>query len=117
MLVGRSLHSEFPAAIAPDFQREALTAFSNQTPVRATLHDEPASRWHEASLHPSSDGLLAIIADITSRKRAEVERAAQAEYLQQLVDQVPAFLWVIDRDLIIRRIEGGRPMLKALDRE
>ena len=62
-------------------------------------------------------GLLALFADITTRKRAEIERASQTEYLQQLVDQIPAFLWVIDRDLIVRRIEGGRPMLRALDRD
>jgi hypothetical protein len=116
-IVGRSLHSEFPAAIASEFQREALTAFSNQKPARATLQDEPAGKWHELSLHPSPAGLLAIITDITARKRAEVERAAHTEYLQQLVDQLPAFLWVIDRDLIVRRIEGGRPMLRALDRD
>jgi PAS domain S-box-containing protein len=115
--VGQSLHSQFPAAIAAEFQREALTAFSNQTPARSTLHDESAGKWHELSLHPSSEGLLAIITDITPRKRTEQERAAHAEYLQQLVDQIPAFLWVIDRDLIVRRIEGGRPMLKALDRD
>src|SRR5690348_15307976 len=36
-LLGRSLHSEFPAETASEFQREALTAFSNQTPVRVTL--------------------------------------------------------------------------------
>src|ERR687892_2538973 len=47
----------------------------------------------------------------------ERERAAHTDYLQQLVDQIPAFLWVIDRDLIVRRIEGGRPMLEALDRD
>ena len=46
-----------------------------------------------------------------------IERAAHADFLQQLVDQIPAFLWVIDRDLIVRRIEGGRPMLAALDRD
>jgi two-component system cell cycle sensor histidine kinase/response regulator CckA len=45
------------------------------------------------------------------------ERATHDEYLQQLVDQIPAFLWVIDRDLIVRRIEGGRPMLATLDRD
>lgn len=45
------------------------------------------------------------------------ESAAHNDYLQQLVDQIPAFLWVIDRDLIVRRIEGGRPMLETLDRD
>jgi PAS domain S-box-containing protein len=116
-LVGRSLHSQFPTAIGSEFQRAALSAFSNRTPARAALRDEPSGRWLEAAIHPSSDGLLAIIADITSGKRAEVERTAHTEYLQQLVDQIPAFLWVIDRDHIVRRIEGGRPMLEALDRD
>jgi two-component system, cell cycle sensor histidine kinase and response regulator CckA len=116
-LVGRNLHSQFPAAITSEFQRAALPAFANRTSARATLHDESTGRWLEATLHPSSDGLLAIIADITSEKRTELELAARTEYLQQLVDQIPAFLWVIDRDLIVRRIEGGRPMLKALDRD
>jgi two-component system cell cycle sensor histidine kinase/response regulator CckA len=116
-LVGRSLRSQFPTAIAAEFQREATAAFQNKTSARVTLQDESARKWHEVTMYPSADGLLAIIADITARKRAEVERAAQSEYLQQLVDQLPAFLWVIDRDLIVRRIEGGRPMLKALDRD
>jgi two-component system, cell cycle sensor histidine kinase and response regulator CckA len=46
-----------------------------------------------------------------------LEQEAHAEYLEHLVDQIPAFLWVIDRDLIVRRIEGGKPMLQALDRD
>lgn len=116
-LVGRSLHSHFPTAIASEFQRVAVAAFANGTPARATLHDDATGRWLEATMHPSSDGLLAIVADVTSARRTELELAAHTEYLQQLVDQIPAFLWVIDRDLIVRRIEGGRPMLEALDRD
>jgi PAS domain-containing protein len=116
-LVGRSLHSPFPTGIASEFQRAAVPAFENGTRVRTTLHDEPTGRWLEAWMHPSSEGLLAIVSDISARKRAELELAAHAEYLQQLVDQIPAFLWVIDRDLIVRRIEGGRPMMEALDRD
>jgi two-component system cell cycle sensor histidine kinase/response regulator CckA len=116
-LVGRSLHSPFPTGIASEFQRAAVPAFEDGTRVRTTLHDEPTGRWLEAWMHPSSEGLLAIVSDISARKRAELELAAHAEYLQQLVDQIPAFLWVIDRDLIVRRIEGGRPMMEALDRD
>jgi PAS domain S-box-containing protein len=116
-LVGRNLYSEFSTTIAAEFQRAALPAFANGTAARATLHDEPAGRWFEAALYPSTAGLLAVVADITSRKGAELEAAAHADYLQQLVDQIPAFLWVIDRDLVVRRIEGGRPMLQALDRD
>jgi PAS domain S-box-containing protein len=116
-LGGLSLHSQFRATIAPEFQRAALAAFAAGTPARETLHDEPAARWFEAALYPSSDGVLAIITDITAAKRPELERAAHTEFLEQLVDQIPAFLWVIDRDLIVRRIEGGRPILEALDRD
>jgi PAS domain S-box-containing protein len=47
----------------------------------------------------------------------DLELPGHDEYLRQLVDQIPAFLWVIDRDLIVRRIEGGKPMLEALDRD
>jgi PAS domain-containing protein len=106
-LVGRSLHSHFPTTLAAEFQRVALPAFANRTAARATLHDEAADRWLEATLHPSTDGLLAIIADITAAKRTGLEDAAHTEYLQQLVDQIPAFLWVIDRDLIVRRAIKG----------
>jgi PAS domain S-box-containing protein len=106
-----------PAAIASEFQRAALAAFANRTRARAALHDQSTGRWLDALIYPSSDGLLAIIADVTSAKRSELELAAHADYLQQLVDQIPAFLWVIDRNLVVRRIEGGRPMLEALDRD
>jgi two-component system cell cycle sensor histidine kinase/response regulator CckA len=116
-LAGRSLHSALPAAIASEFQRAALAAFANRTRARAALHDQSTGRWLDALIYPSSDGLLAIIADVTSAKRSELELAAHADYLQQLVDQIPAFLWVIDRNLVVRRIEGGRPMLEALDRD
>jgi two-component system cell cycle sensor histidine kinase/response regulator CckA len=54
---------------------------------------------------------------LTPEKRRELESAAHNDYLQQLVDQIPAFLWMIDRDLIVRRIEGGKPMLQTLDRD
>ena len=56
-------------------------------------------------------------ADLTVDKRRDLELPAHCEYLRQLVDQIPAFLWVIDRDLIVRLIEGGRPMLETLDRD
>jgi PAS domain S-box-containing protein len=117
LLVGRNLHSQFGNPVASEFQRVALSAFASRTPARATLHHESNRRSLEATVHPSSEGLLALVTDITSEKRAELELSAHAEYLQQLVDQIPAFLWVIDRDLIVRRIEGGRPMLEALDRD
>jgi two-component system, cell cycle sensor histidine kinase and response regulator CckA len=52
-----------------------------------------------------------------SEQRREPDLMVHAEYLLQLVDQIPAFLWVIDRDLIVRRIEGGKPMLQTLDRD
>jgi PAS domain S-box-containing protein len=116
-LVGQSLDGQFSSPMASEFQRVALSAFAGGKATRATLHDESAGRWLEARVYPSSDGLLALIADVTSEKSAELERAAHTEYLQQLVDQIPAFLWVIDRDLIVRRIEGGRPMMEALDRD
>jgi PAS domain S-box-containing protein len=116
-LVDRNLQSSFPTAIASELQRAALEAVANGAPARRTLHDESTARWLEVTLHPSPDGLLAIITDVTSEKRTELELAAQAEYLQQLVDQIPAFLWVIDRDLVVRRIEGGKPMLEVLDRD
>jgi PAS domain S-box-containing protein len=116
-LVGRSLHAPFQTAIASEFRRAAWPAVASGTVARATLHDESTGQWLDATMYPSADGLLAIIADITSETRAAHERKAHTEYLQQLVDQIPAFLWVIDRDLIVRRIEGGRPMLKALDRD
>jgi PAS domain S-box-containing protein len=116
-LIGRSLHAPFPAGVPATFQRAAVAAFANGTRARATIENEATGRWLEVTMHPSSDGLLAIIADITPEKRAGLELTAHTEYLQQLVDQIPAFLWVIDRDLIVRRIEGGRPMLEALDRD
>ena len=116
-LVGRNLRSPFSSAIASELQHAALTAFANGTPTRKTLQDEPTGRWLEAAMYPSSDGLLAIVTDISAQKRAELELAAHAEYLQQLVDQIPAFLWVIDCDLIVQRIEGGRPMMETLDRD
>jgi two-component system, cell cycle sensor histidine kinase and response regulator CckA len=116
-LIGRSLHSQFPRAIASEFRNAALSAVASGKPTRAMLHEEPTGRWLEAKIHPSSDGLLAIIADVTATKRAQLELTAHIEYLQQLVDQIPAFLWVIDRDLIVRRIEGGRSMLETLDRD
>jgi two-component system cell cycle sensor histidine kinase/response regulator CckA len=116
-LVGRSLHSPFPTVLAAEFQRAALPAFASRTPSRATLHDQSTGRWLDATMHPSPDGLLAIVADITSEQRTALEITAHQDYLQQLVDQIPAFLWVIDHDLIVRRIEGGKSMLEALDRD
>src|SRR5688572_23869941 len=73
------------------------------------------SRWK----HPgwSAKQVFDRLDDGSLDARGDDELAAHAEYLQQLVDQIPAFLWVIDRDLIVRRIEGGKPMLQTLDRD
>jgi signal transduction histidine kinase len=114
-LVGRELRSPFSTPLASALQRALLAAFASGTPTRVTLHDEPTGRWLDAAMHPSAEGLLAIVADVTAEKRAALEDAAHHEYLRQLVDQIPAFLWVIDHDLIVRRVEGGRAMLEALD--
>jgi two-component system cell cycle sensor histidine kinase/response regulator CckA len=74
--------------------------------------DRSRGKQPEWSVERVPDG----IHDGTAEKRREPD-VAQNAYLQQLVDQIPAFLWVIDRDLIVRRIEGGRPMLETLDRD
>ena len=115
-LEGLSL-PDLPAPIGPRIQAAALRAAEELVHARVDFDEVTGTRSFEAMMYPSREGLLVLIADMTAARRRAREVAAHAEYLQQLVDQIPAFLWLIDLDLVVRRIEGGRPMLEALDRD
>ncbi|MBV9880913.1 MAG: PAS domain-containing protein [Gemmatirosa sp.] len=116
-LVGRSLREPLSSPVAAALREPAERAVVSRAARRFDVHDEPADRWVEVCLYPSADGILVLLVDVTEVRRADVELAESLDYLQRLVDQFPAFLWIIDRELYVRRIEGGRPMLAALDRD
>lgn len=76
-LLGRSVWTEFPAAVDSEFERSYRGAVASGEPVAFdAYYPEPLNAWYEVRAWPGPDGLAVYFIDITERRRAE-EAAAR----------------------------------------
>jgi PAS domain S-box-containing protein len=113
-LIAKNLRTEFPAFGVPPFLQLVDDVVASRSPRHVELRDIPTGRLFDVRLYPSSAGLLVLIADAATDRNSLLEQTARADFLQRLVDQMPAIVWVVDRNLRIQRFEGGKIVLAAL---
>jgi PAS domain S-box-containing protein len=87
VFLGKSMHDFLPAPLAETFMRSFERALASNEPERLeyTLEFDNEQRFFEACLvRCDSDKLLSIVREITDRKRAELDAAAQRQELAHL---------------------------------
>ena len=98
-LIGRHIWTEFPEGVGQPFHRAYEQAMSTQQPVFLEEYYPPYDRWFENRNYPSPEGLTIYFQDITDRKRAELALRVREEQLRLFVENSPAAIALLDRDL------------------
>lgn len=84
-LLGSSAWDTFPEAVGGSGYRELHRAAAERTTVEFDDFNPVLQRWFAARAYPTSDGAIAIyFKDITARKQAEEERAADLAGMSRL---------------------------------
>jgi PAS domain S-box-containing protein len=73
-LIGSNIWEAFPEAVGTVFFQKFPEAMKTQQTTTWEGYFEPLQTWFEVRAFPSSDGLSAYFNDITTRKRAELQR-------------------------------------------
>jgi hypothetical protein len=74
-LLGRSIWTEFPAAVGSTFEYEYRGAVSSGQPASfEAYYPPPLDSWYELRAWPTPDGLSVYFREITARREAEHER-------------------------------------------
>jgi PAS domain S-box-containing protein len=83
-MLGKNLWQAFPHAVETVVYGELLAVMQTRREGKVEYYSEFLERWIDLRAYPSGEGIVAYFADITERKRGEVERARLTEQLQNL---------------------------------
>ena len=84
-LLGKSLWEIFPHAAESAFGQAYRQCAEERIPLQVeSLFPDPLNAWLEVRLYPTQNGVSVFYSDISERKRAEAEKRANEERLQQL---------------------------------
>jgi PAS domain S-box-containing protein len=103
-LIGRNVWELFPDLRGSAFERELRRVVAEGTPAHFAYFYAHSGRWYENRIYPADGGLALLVADITDRKRVELNtqfllevgealaRATAADaLLEPLAAQIGAF--------------------------
>jgi PAS domain S-box-containing protein len=83
-LLGQNIWELFPGAIGTEADLQFHQAVDEQIPLQFDYLGSPWNCWHDYRIYPSPSGLTVLIADISDRKRAELN----SQFLNQLDAQL-----------------------------
>ncbi|MDX2243301.1 MAG: ATP-binding protein [Leptolyngbyaceae cyanobacterium bins.302] len=87
-LLGYPSWDVFPEAIGTDAYIEMQRAMHDRVAVEFEYLHTPHNRWFEHRVYPSPDGLTVFVADVTDRKRQELNAHFLANVTQDLTRSV-----------------------------
>ena len=91
-LLDRPLSDAFPLDQRETLDDECAIALREQTSRQRTEYVAAWQRWIEYRLHPTPDGLLVFLQDVTERRRAELQNRRRERELATLVEHSPDVL-------------------------
>ena len=91
-LLDRPLSEAFPEDQRETLDRECAVALREQVPRQRTEYVSGWQRWIEYRLHPTPDGLLVFLQDVTERRRTELQNRRRERELTTLVEHSPDVL-------------------------
>lgn len=83
-LLGRSIWSQFTAAVESPFYREYCRAMDENRTVAFEAFYPPLDRWFDVKAYPSAEGLAVYFRDTTDRRRSEKALAQSHRSFQLL---------------------------------
>jgi PAS domain S-box-containing protein len=88
-LIGHSLWRVFPDVMETDFYRVAVKVSKEREADSVSFFYKPYRRWFQCRFYPSSEGIAAVITDISEAKRAEVRTLGQRRILEMVAAGTP----------------------------
>jgi PAS domain S-box-containing protein len=121
-LVGRCLWDVLPPEeLAVARRRRVELAF--QTGKTVTFEDTYGGRWNIVTVYPIRDGhgtvarVAVIIGECTQRKQAELSTAIALDELNQVFDNAPDAMRIIDKELTVIRVNAAFLALSGLTKD
>jgi signal transduction histidine kinase len=96
------LSDELPALAGSGFTHLCELTFQNGRSQRGGAW--LGGRWYEIRTHPVTGGVLALLGDATTQRRAEDDLANSEMQLRTLLDQACSFYWVTDDQFHLLRL-------------
>lgn len=107
-MIGKPVEAWFPSFKDPDIRRRYHDAMMLEKPSSFDFRSALNSRWYDARVRPTSEGIGVFFLDITARREAEEARFLVERRQRILIDNMPAITWMTDADLkILTSIGGG----------
>ncbi len=98
-LVGENLWKLFPNCTHRPHYANYTKAMERGIPTEfEAFYEPPLNLWLRVFVRPSSDGVVVFFRDITSRKKAEARRDANARQLEQVLDATTDGVVSLSRD-------------------
>jgi len=94
--LGRVIWETFPALQDSPFREGLARAARKKVFVKLEEYCEPPGKWLEFRCHPTEEGLLVLINDITSHKRIEEVMLESRQALEMAITGSNAGIWRID---------------------
>ncbi|MDA0138691.1 putative bifunctional diguanylate cyclase/phosphodiesterase [Solirubrobacter deserti] len=95
-VLGRDVWELFPEAVGQPAHGAYQRAMREQVPVSFEDYFEPLDGWFETRLQPAPGYLIAIVREVTARKRAELDLARSERRYRVLSHALSSVVWQTD---------------------
>ncbi len=95
-VLGKSLWELFPDLIGSEFERCARKVMLERNPIELEFYYPSLSGWFEIKIYPTPEGIAAITADITERKRATLALRESEARFRQMAETIENVFWLFD---------------------
>jgi len=99
-LIGNRITDIFPGVETTGFFKAYRRVMETREPATAAgefVLADGKKGWYEVRIYPSLEGILCISSDVTERRRVEEAVEKERAFLRQVIDAVPGFIIVKDR--------------------
>ena len=98
-LLGHCIWDLFPDLVGTDFQRQLAEAVSDGQPRRFEFHHAKRERWFENAVHPTPDGLVVQVSDVTDLERYcsfGTDAVPGEQRFARFMQHLPGLAWIKD---------------------
>jgi PAS domain S-box-containing protein len=122
VLVGAELWDLFPATIGSLFEHHYRSVMEDRAPRTFEAYFAPLDVWVEVRAYPDDEGIAVYFRDVSARKRAEEQRAAEAAREHDAHEAAARLLDVVDHmhahtdpsDAMLAACEAGIAVFRCM---
>lgn len=105
-IVGKRL-DQVADPLASELFAEIEQCRTDGQPVERLHYSVSADSWIDVRIQPAANETLVYLRNVSEQRRAEMQLRDSERRLRLLMEQVPALLWTVDRDLCFTSLRGS----------